>query len=87
LGNEALLGVPAFTGKALGARAESVAVVGAVLVRGDDGDFVVEFAILIDGNTALTVAQGVAVELCVVNVSSWQENRMWRSPWRSLACL
>jgi hypothetical protein len=55
--------MPAFTRKTLGSRGEAVLVELPILLRGDDGDLVVELAVLVDGDASLAVAEGMSVKL------------------------
>ena len=58
-----VLGVPTMACKLLRQVVESVLVEFTVLFGGNDGDFVVKLAILIYGDAALAIGQGVTVEL------------------------
>lgn len=55
--------MPSQAGEPLGRGRELLLVVLARLLRRDDRDLVVELAVLVDGDAALAVGQGVAVQL------------------------
>lgn len=78
--------MPAFAGEPLRGRAEVVFVIGAVLLRGDDGDFVVKLSVLVDGDATLAVAEGVAVEPFVVSMTNLHMGQMYYLPLTSQAC-
>lgn len=66
--------MPPFTGEVARVIHESVSVVLSVCLRGDDGDFVVEFAVLVDGQFSTGVVHGVAMQLLqLVSAMSWAE--------------
>jgi hypothetical protein len=50
-------------GKLLGVGSKPIRVVAAVLLRGDDRYLVIKLSILIHGNAALAVGEGMAVQL------------------------
>ena len=55
--------MPSLASKMAGIVGEAVAVVFAVCLRGDDGDFVVEFAVLVHCQLSASVVDSVSVEL------------------------
>lgn len=61
---------------------ESIPVVLPVCLGGDDGNFVVEFAVFVDGEFSTGVVHGVAMEL----VSGQYQLRLWEFEIVNLRC-